>query len=355
MIRLLLLSVVASLVAPYASSSGRAADSPTTRAPAPLHGTLVAANMNDNTATILDLATGRTVATLPTGTAPHEVAISHDGRWAVVSNYGIRGQAGHSLTVIDLQQSVPIVSRTIDLGEYQQPHGSVFLPGDTALLVTAQVNKAVLVVNLVRGAIDTAIPTNQQTSHMIALTANGRRAYTTNVRDGTISELDIAHDAFVRAIPVARAVEGIAVSPSGDQVWVASNQAKTVNIVSPASGTVTDTIGGFGMPYRMAITSDGRTAIITDPPGAEVRFMNVATRQELGRVTFAADSLVPTAEFPGSPCPEGVIVTPDGRTAFVTLQGRNRVVAIDVATRTVIATMPTGTWSDGVAYSPLTR
>ena len=70
---------------------------------------------------------------------------------------------------------------------------------------------------------------------------------------------------------------------------------------------------------------------------------------------FPPDSLVPTAEVPGSSCPEGVVLTPDGRTAFVTLQGRNRVVAIDVASRTVLATMPTGVWSDGVAYSRLER
>ncbi|HYV96031.1 MAG TPA: hypothetical protein VE967_01100, partial [Gemmatimonadaceae bacterium] len=54
-------------------------------------GTLVASNMNDNTATLIDAASGRVLATLPTGEGPHEVAISHDGRWAVVSNYGVRG------------------------------------------------------------------------------------------------------------------------------------------------------------------------------------------------------------------------------------------------------------------------
>lgn len=126
-----------------------------------------------------------------------------------------------------------------------------------------------------------------------------------------------------------------------------------MSIVTPASGAVADTIGGFGLPYRLAITADGKTAIVTDPASAVVRFFNTATRAELGRVTFPADSLVATAEVPGSPSPEGVTLTPDGRTAFVTLQGRNRVVAIDVASRTVVATMPTGTWSDGVAYSTL--
>jgi YVTN family beta-propeller protein len=64
---------------------------------------------------------------------------------------------------------------------------------------------------------------------------------------------------------------------------------------------------------------------------------------------------VPTAEVPGSPCPEGIIIAPDGRTVFVTLQGRNLVAAIDIASRTVLATMPTGVWSDGVGYSAVTR
>src|SRR5512141_1653546 len=67
-------------------------------------GTLIVSNMNDNTATILDAATGRVLATLPTGEGPHEVAASHDGRWAFVSNYGVRGKPGNSITVIDLDR-----------------------------------------------------------------------------------------------------------------------------------------------------------------------------------------------------------------------------------------------------------
>jgi YVTN family beta-propeller protein len=333
----------------WAASHGRPVEAPR------LQGTLVATNMNDNTATVLDLATGRTLATLATGRAPHEVAISHDGRWAVTSNYGNRDSAGHSLTVIDLSLKVPAVVRTIDLGEYRRPHGSAFLPGDTTMVVTSEASQAGLVVSLAGGAVLAKIPTTQKGSHMVVLTADGRRGFTSNVGDGTISELDVANRAFVRTIPVAPAVEGIAVSPSGDQVWVGSDKVKTVSIVTPASGAVADTITGFGLPYRMAVTPDGRTAIVTDPVNAVVRFFNTATRAEIGRMSFAADSLVSTAEVPGSPSPEGIIMAPDGRNVFVTLQGRNRVVAIDIATRQVLATMPTGVWSDGVGYSKLTH
>src|SRR6185295_15169127 len=50
--------------------------------------TLVVANKDDATVSLLDLASGRIAATVPTGDGPHEVAISPDGRQAVVSNTG---------------------------------------------------------------------------------------------------------------------------------------------------------------------------------------------------------------------------------------------------------------------------
>lgn len=48
-------------------------------------GTLVVANMSDATVTVIDVQTGGVLATLPTGIGPHEVAVSHDGRRAVVT------------------------------------------------------------------------------------------------------------------------------------------------------------------------------------------------------------------------------------------------------------------------------
>src|SRR4051794_36730440 len=80
-------------------------------------GTVVVANMGENTATILDVASRRVLATVATGAGPHEVAVSHDGRWAIVSNYGDRSGPGNSLTVIDLASLA--VQRTISLGDYK--------------------------------------------------------------------------------------------------------------------------------------------------------------------------------------------------------------------------------------------
>jgi DNA-binding beta-propeller fold protein YncE len=314
-------------------------------------GTLVVSNMNDNTATIVDLASSRVLATLPTGEGPHEVAASRDGRWAVVSNYGVRGKPGNSLTLIDVKKLS--VARTIDLKEYQQPHGAKFLPGDTTVVVTAQGAKLLLFVDVRSGAVVKTMPTNGRVSHMLGVSANGDRIVTGNIPDGMMSLIDVKAGGEPKIIPVARQPEGIAITPDGSFSWVGSNRDSVVLIVNNDTGVAVDTLRGFGLPYRLAVSPDGKRAVVTDPVNANVRIFDVATHKQQRSVEIPRDSLVATAEVPGSPSPEGVTISPDSKWAFVTLQGRNRVITIDLARGTIVAWAVTGTWSDGIAYSPL--
>jgi DNA-binding beta-propeller fold protein YncE len=86
----------------------------------------------------------------------------------------------------------------------------------------------------------------------------------------------------------------------------------------------------------MAISPNGRIAVVTDPVKANVRVFDAATRRQTHLIDVPRDSLVATAEVPGSPSPEGVIISPDSRWAFVTLQGRNRVITIDLERGTIV-------------------
>lgn len=312
-------------------------------------GTLIVSNMNDNTATLLNSATGQVVATLPTGEGPHEVAASHDGRWAVVSNYGVRGKPGSTLTVIDVEHHT--VARTIDLKEYQQPHGMAFLPGDTLVAVTAQGAKAVLLVDFRNGIVAKALPTNGRVPHMLGLSSKGDRVVTGNIADNTISLVSIATAAEPRVISVAHQPEGVAISPDGNTAWAGSNRDSVVLVVDLRAGAVVDTVRGFGLPYRIAISPDGKRAVITDPVLATIRVFDAATRRERFKIDVPRDSLVEKPEVPGSPSPEGVIIAPDSRWAFVTLQGRNRVVTVDLDSGKIVNWAPTGVWSDGIAFS----
>lgn len=314
-------------------------------------GTLIVSNMNDNTATVLDAATGRGLATLPTGEGPHEVAASHDGRWALVSNYGVRGKPGNSITVIDIEKLA--VARTVELHDDQRPHGMAFLPGDSLVAVTSETSKSVIIVDMRRGNVIKRLATNGRATHMLGLSAKGDRIVTGNIADNTISVLSPTSNAEPKVIPVARQPEGITITPDGNFAWVGSNRDSVVLVVDTRTGVAADTLRGFGLPYRLALSPDGRRAVITDPMKATIRIFDADSRHERFVIDVPRDSLVATAEVPGSPSPEGVVISRDSRWAFVTLQGRNRVATIDLDRGTIVGYAPTGTWSDGIAYSTL--
>lgn len=316
-------------------------------------GTLVVANMADNTVTVIDLDSETVLATLPTGPAPHEIAVTADGRYAVITNYGDRSGPGNSLTIIDLQTVT--VAKTIDLGVYQRPHGIAVLPSRDVALVTSEVSQVVILVNLETGEVESAIPTGGRASHMLALTADGRRVYVSNIVDGTITEIDLELGKPLRQVPIADFVEGITVNPDGALVWIGSNKDKTVSVFDPESGTIVATLDGFGFPYRMAVTPDSRTAVLSDPASGEIRIVDVATREERHRIVVPKDGVLPSAEIPGSPAPEGIALSRDNRMAYVSLQGMNQAAAIDLDSGSIVALFDTGGWPDGIGYSPLTR
>src|ERR1051326_1038280 len=66
-----------------------------------------------NELAIVDPATQKIVARIPTGEAPHEVTLSADGKTAFVGNYGAR-TPGNSISVIDLITQKEV--RRVDLG-----------------------------------------------------------------------------------------------------------------------------------------------------------------------------------------------------------------------------------------------
>jgi DNA-binding beta-propeller fold protein YncE len=299
-------------------------------------GTLVVTNKSTASATLIDIASGRVLATLPTGAGPHEVVMSRDGRLAVVTDYGAQS-AGHTLTVIDVPGRQ--VARTIDLGEYRRPHGIAFLPGDSLVAVTSEASGNVVIVDPAAGAIRKVIPTEHAGSHMLAFGITADRIYTGDIGSNTVSELDPAAGSYVRSFDVPRQPEAIGVPPDGREVWVGSNAEGKVSVVTPATGQVRTAAEGFGWPYRIVFTPDGATVVMPDLRGEEVRFVERATHRELGRLPFPDGG------------PQGITITPDGRWAFLSLSGQNRVVLIDLQSRAVVRSIDAGATPDGVAYT----
>lgn len=299
-------------------------------------GTLVVTNKGAATATILDVASGRILATLPTGEGPHEVVLTADGRIAVVTDYGAR-TAGSTLTVIDVPGLR--VARTISLAPYTRPHGIVVLPGDSLVAVTSETSRQVVLADLRTGEVVGAVATGAAGSHMVGVAADGIRAWTGDIGSNTVTELDLRAGRAVRAIAVPAQPEAVNVTPDGREVWVGSNATGRVSVVDTRTGEVTAAAEGFSWPYRVLFSPDARTVWIPDYRGESLRVLDRATRRELQRVAF-----------PGGG-PQGIAITPDGRFVLLSMSAEGRVAVLDAATRAVVRHLAVGETPDGVAYT----
>ena len=291
---------------------------------------VVVANQQSASASILN-ADGTTVTNVHVGTGPHEAQVSPDGRIAVVTVYGTQ-TPGNQLAVIDLARDSVI--RTIDLGRYTRPHGVLFLGGSSSrVAVTSEATNTVLIVDLATGGVQ-PIPTNARGSHMVAVNADGTRAWTANIGDNNVSELDLVTGTFVRTYDgLPSRPEGITVTPDGAEVWVGSNDTGAVTVISTATGQVAHTLTGARFPYRLGASPDGARVAIVDGMGNHLLIADVASKRIVTRVPL--DS------------PRGVAIAEDNRTAWVTLGG-GQVVEVDLDAGTVLRTIPVQASPDGV-------
>jgi DNA-binding beta-propeller fold protein YncE len=317
--------------------------------------TLLVVRKSDAAIDLIDPGSGSRLASVSLGYAPHEVSVSPDGRLAAVSNYGSREQPGSTLSIVDLEQ--PHELRRIDLAPHTRPHGVAWFAPDR-IAVTTEGSKHLLVVEPASGRIVTAIETGQDVSHMVAVAAGGQRAYVTNIGSGTTTALDLAAGRKLTDLATGAGSEALALTPDGRELWVAARAAGELAIVNTDKLEVTARLPLPGIPIRIAITPDGRTALVTCAGTAEIVAFDVATRSERARRTVdvprapGADQRSLARLAPSSVLPIGLLVSGDGASAFVAATMGDVVVQFTTGSLEPLRTIDVGGEPDGLAVTP---
>jgi YVTN family beta-propeller protein len=322
-------------------------------------GTLLVLNKSDDTVSFIDLASSEVVATLPTGDGPHEVALSNDGKTAVIANYGDAEHPGKTLSVVDVPAKK--VLRTIDLGSYSRPHGIVWLQGDE-VAVTVEASKALLIVGVNEGKVKHAIVTDQVGSHMVAVSPKHRRAFTANIGSGSTTVVDLSTHQKITDVATGRGAEGIAVAPDGSEVWVTNRDANTVSIVDPATLKITATLQPGETPIRVKFTADGTRALVSNAKSGDVAVFDTVTKKKVARIPMQAagetlprnDSRPMASQFGDGPVPVGILMPPTLSLAFVANTNADTVTVIDLETMKIVNRLKAGKEPDGLGYSSLT-
>ncbi len=316
--------------------------------------TLLVANKSDATVSLVDLKSGKVAATLPTGKAPHEIAVSPSGRLALITDYGPREAPGSTLTLIDVPAAK--VVKTIDLGEYRRPHGAAWLDERRAL-VTSEASKALLEVDVEAGKVIRSIPTGQEVSHMVAVTPDGSRAFVANIGSGSVTAIDLKAGKSLGDVKTGDGAEGIDVTPDGRQVWITNRAADTVTVLDAGSLAVLATVASPGFPIRAKTTPDGKHVLVSNAKAGDLAVLATADRKLARRVPLALTA--PTRkegrllEFGDSSVPIGILVEPGGDRAFVAHANADEISIVDLREWKRTGSLTAGREPDGMGYSKL--
>jgi YVTN family beta-propeller protein len=309
---------------------------------------LLALSKANHTLAIVDPATLKVIARIPVGEDPHEVVASADGKTAYVCIYG--GGSLHEINVIDLVAQKPLLN--IDTRPLVGPHDITFVNGKAWF--TAEGSKSVGRYDPATGKLDWSMGTGQDRTHMIYVTADGKKIYTTNVSSGTVS---ILVDTLIQpgrmappnakpreewmqtVVPTARGSEGFDVAPDGSELWTASSEDGTISIINlgakkPAAKIDAKVLGA----NRLKFTPGGKLVFISSLQTGELSIYDARSHKEVKRLKIGRGAA-------------GILMDAEGSRAFVACSADNYVAVIDIKTLEVTSHLDVGGVPDGLAWA----
>ncbi|HTH57805.1 MAG TPA: cytochrome D1 domain-containing protein [Cyclobacteriaceae bacterium] len=305
-------------------------------------GNLLALSKSEHVVAIIDPNTLKIIAKVPVGPDPHEIIASADGKTAYVTNTG--GGRAHEINVIDLvtQKALPNIDTKALLG----PHGIDFVGGKAWF--SAEGSKSVGRYDPASGQVDWVMGTGEDRTHMIYVTPDAKRIYTTNVNAGTVSILvdttfagpggQPRNEWTHTVVKAARGCEGFDVSPDGKQLWTAAASDGSIAIVDLTSKKLISTIDAkLTGANRLKFTPDGKRVLVSSLRIGDLFVIDVASRKELKRVNIGKGGA-------------GILVDADGSRAFVGCTQDNYVAVIDLKSLEVINRISLG-GPDGLAWA----
>jgi YVTN family beta-propeller protein len=304
---------------------------------------LLVLSKGDRTAAIVDPATLKVLARMPSGPDPHEIIADADGKLAYISNYGGPGGQYNTVSIVDLvaHKDLP----PIDLGALRGAHGLAFVGGK--LWFTAETNKVIGSYDPAAKRVDWVLGTGQNRTHMIFVSQDLKRIVTANVASASMSFIDQLNrqasfgqqDWSETVVPVGRGAEGFDVSPDGKEVWAANAQDGTISVIDASEKKVTETLNAnVRSANRLKFTPDGSQVFVSMLGSTDLVILDAKKRQEVKRIKIGRGAA-------------GIQMQPDGERAYVACTPDDYVVVIDLKSLEIAGRIAAGRQPDGLAWA----
>jgi YVTN family beta-propeller protein len=173
---------------------------------------------------------------------------------------------------------------------------------------------------------------------------NGK-LYIANMTAKSLSIIDVA-SGLISEVALGGVAVQVAVTPDGKYVFASLYDTKEVARYEIQSGTVTRIalpVGSQG-PIQLYPTPDGKLLYVCDqgnlmgrPSSNKVYEINISNSQVTNTITVGNAA-------------HGVVVSKDGKTAYVTNNNDNSVSVIDISSKTVKTTVTVQQSPNGISY-----
>jgi YVTN family beta-propeller protein len=162
-------------------------------------------------------------------------------------------------------------------------------------------------------------------------------AFVVNSRSASVSLIDMTRLVELRRVPVLREPHHLALSPDGKYLLVGDTVGNEMLFLDPATGEVKRRLP-VADPYQLGFSPNGKWLVVNGLARDQVDIYDAATMQLVKRL--------PTASMPSH-----LAFSPDSNRVFVSLQGTNRLAAIDLTHQVVIWNVLVGSTPAGVLWN----
>jgi autotransporter-associated beta strand protein/YVTN family beta-propeller protein len=172
----------------------------------------------------------------------------------------------------------------------------------------------------------------------VVASPDGRRFYLADLAGQRIRVFDVASLVVGANVALPHQPLDIAITPDGTSLWVAASGAQAAVVIDTTTLAVTATIPVGMSATGIAITRDGQRALVVGDT-AKVTVLDVATRTVVGSIPLTA---------PGYE----VAVHPNGHRAYVTLKSTGELSVVDLDAGAEATTIDLAYEPFGLAVSP---
>ena len=162
-------------------------------------------------------------------------------------------------------------------------------------------------------------------------------AFVINSNDASVSLLDMATHQELRRIPLLREPHHMALTPDRRSLVIGDTAGNTLFFLDPHTGAV-QRQATVSDPYQLQYSPDGRYLTVAGLARAQIDIYDAATLKLLHRI-------------PARSLPSHMNYKPDSSAVFVSLQGTDRLMAIETATGRVLWDSKVGRTPAGVLWN----